>query len=137
MLNFEEEMKAVKKGYVVLDIDEYNRMRDDIATANMKAYEAEQLANRRIAEASANNEALVGKLFKVVKNTYGDNDIVINFNVRAIRQLATEMMIKTFSAEELEGYDLKSADDMLILDETLAYQAHAKNVDEEPDDNEE
>ena len=31
MLNFEEEMKAVKKGYVVLDIDEYNRLRDEIA----------------------------------------------------------------------------------------------------------
>lgn len=123
MLNFEEEMKAVKKGYVVLDIDEYNRLRDEIAAANMKAYEAEQLANRRIAEVAANNEALVGKIFRVVKNTYGDNDIVINFDVRTIRQLATEMMFKTFSAEELNGYELKSADDMLILDETLATKA--------------
>lgn len=130
MLNFEEEMKAVKKGYVVLDIDEYNRLRDEIAAANMKAYEAEQLANRRIAEAAANNEAITNSLISVKKNTYGDHDIVIEFNKYAIRQLATEMLIKTFSAEELEGYSIKSADDMLILDEVLAYRA---SVDEPTD----
>lgn len=125
MLNFEDEMKAVRKGYVVLDIDEYNRLRDEIAAANMKAYEAEQLANRRIAEVAANNEALVGKIFRIVKNKYGDKDIAIEFNVRTIRRLAAEMMIKTFSAEELHGYELKSADDMLILDEILAVHTGA------------
>lgn len=128
MLNFEEEMKAVKKGYVVLDIDEYNRLRDEIATANMKAYEAEQLANRRIAEASANNEALVGKMFDVVKNTYGDRDIVIRFNVHTIRQLAIDMLYKTFSEDDLDCYALKTADDMLILDETLAYHVSNTNA---------
>lgn len=132
MLNFEEEMKAVKKGYVVLDIDEYNRLRDEIANANMKAFEAEQLANRRIAEAAANNKALTDKLFKVAKNTYGDNDIVINFNVRAIRQLAIDMLYETFSEQDLEGYAIKTADDMLILDETIAYHASTrKDTDNE------
>lgn len=120
MLNFEEEMKAVHKGYVVMSLDEYNELRDQIAEASMKAYNAEQMANRRIAEASANNKALTDKLFSVVKNTYGDHDIVINFNVRAIRQLAIVMLHEAFSDEELAGYILKSADDMLILDETLA-----------------
>lgn len=135
MLNFEEEMKVIKKGYVVLDIDEYNRLRDELAAANMRGYEAEQMANRRIAEAAANNKALTDKLFSVVKNTYGDNDIVINFNARAIRQLAIVMLHEAFSDEELAGYAVKSADDMLILDETLAYQVRAKD-DEEPDNEE-
>ena len=110
MLNFEEEMKAVKKGYVVLDIDEYNRMRDEIATANMKAYEAEQLANRRIAE-----------LLTVEKRTYGDHEIDIKFNKYAIHKLAVERLFELYSAEELEGYKLKTADNLFILDELIAY----------------
>lgn len=131
MLNFEEEMKAVKKGYVVLDIDEYNRLRDEIAAANMKAYEAEQLANRRIAEAAANNKAITDSLIRVEKQTYGNHDICIVFNKYTIRQLAVEMMIKTFSAEELDGYDLRPVDNMLILDEVLAHKVGTEDVTDE------
>lgn len=127
MLNFEEEMKAVKKGYVVLDIDVYNRLRDELAAANMRAYEAEQLANRRIAEAAANNQAIIDSLISVAKRNYGDHEIDIVFNVRAIRALALNMLYKTFSDEELEGYSIKSADDMVILDEVLAYRATTDN----------
>ena len=123
MLNFEDEMKAVKRGYVVLSLEEYDSLRDEIATANMRAYEAEQLANIRIAEAAANNEAITSSLISVAKRTYGGHEIDIVFNKYSIRRLALDMLGKTFSAEELEGYEIKSADDMLILDEILAYRA--------------
>lgn len=120
MLNFEEEMKAVKKGYVVLDIDEYNRMRDEIAAANMKAYEAEQLANRRIAEAAANNKAITDSLLTVEKKTYGKQDIEIVFNRAMLYALAVEKLHETFGDEDLDGYRVVRANELILCDETIA-----------------
>lgn len=125
MLNFEDEMKAVKKGYVVLDLDEYNRLRDEIAAANMKAYEAEQLANRRIAEATKDADYAISTLLTVEKRSYGDYEIDIRFNKRAIRDLAISQLLKMYSAEELEDYTIKHFDDMCILDEVLATRKSA------------
>lgn len=109
MLNFEEEMKAVRKGYVVMSLDDYNELRDEIAAANMRAYEATQQANRRMAE-----------LLKVFKKTYGDHSIEIEFNERAVRELAIDVMHETFSDEELAGYVVKELSNMTIYDVTLA-----------------
>lgn len=120
MLDFEEEMKAVKAGYVVMSLDEYNKLRDEIATANMQAYEIEQLANRRIADAAANNQAIIDSLFRIEQRNYGTHDIDICFDTRAIRAVALNMLGKYFSAEELEKYDIKPAEEMHILDELLA-----------------
>ena len=121
MLNFEEEMKAVKKGYVVLDIDEYNRLRDEIAAANMRAYEAEQLANRRIAESAASYEELLRNVLSVHKRTHGkDRPIEIVFNAYVVHQLAIEALQRTFSDEELAAYDVKQADDLLLFDHAIA-----------------
>ena len=131
MLNFEDEMKAVRKGYVVLDIDEYNRLRDEIAAANMRAYEAEQLASRRIAEAAANNQSIIDSLISVEQATFNGPGIDIRFNARAIRALALNIMSRHFSAEELAEYDIKSADDMLILDERIAVRKPVDITNEE------
>lgn len=109
MLNFEDEMKAVKKGYVVMSLDDYNELRDEIAAANMRAYEAEQTANRRMAG-----------LLTVKKKKYGDRAIEIEFNEAAIRDLATEVMYATFSIEELAGYKVREIDRMSLYDATLA-----------------
>ena len=109
MLNFEDEMKAVKKGYVVMSLDDYNELRDEIAAANMRAYEAEQTANRRMAG-----------LLTVKKKKYGDRAIEIEFNEAAIRDLAAEIMYATFSIEELAGYKIREADRMSLYDATLA-----------------
>lgn len=120
MLNFEEEMKAIKKGYVVLDIDEYNRLRDEVAAANMKAYEADQLANRRIAEAAANNKAITDSLFTIEKKEYGKQNIEIVFNRAALYALAIEKLYETFGDNDLDGYRVIKANELTIFDETIA-----------------
>lgn len=109
MLSFEDEMKAVGKGYVVMSLDEYDALRDQIAAANMRAYEVEQKTNRRMAE-----------LLKVFKKTYGDHSIEIEFNEPAVRTLAIDVMQNTFSEEELAGYVVKDVSNMTIYDVTLA-----------------
>ncbi len=130
MLDFEEEMKAVKKGYVVLSIDEYDSLRDQIAAANMKAYEAEQLAQRRIAESAQNNVKLMDSLFTIEKKDYGAQNIEIVFNRHALYALATERLYGTFSNEELDGYAVVPASAMILCDETLAVRAAAPHTDE-------
>lgn len=120
MLNFEEEMKAVKAGYVVMSLEEYNNLRDQIAEANMKAYNAEQLANRRIAEHVAEVDFTMRSLIRVSKKSYGDRAIEFDFNTPAVHALAVDVMQYTFSAEELEGYEIKPADDMFLSTELLA-----------------
>lgn len=120
MLNFEEEMKAVKKGYVVLDIDEYNRLRDEIAAANMKGYEAEQLATRRIAESAKVHKELTDSLFTVEKKEYGKQNIEIVFNRAALYALAIEKLYETFGDKALDGYRVLRANELILCDETIA-----------------
>ena len=120
MLDFEEEMKAVKAGYVVMSLEEYNSLRDQIAEANMKAYEAEQLANRRMAEQAQEVDRLMHSIVTVRKKTYGDRAIEFDFNTPVVHQLAVDVMQRTFSAEELKGYEIKPADDMFLSTELLA-----------------
>lgn len=120
MLDFEDEMKAVKKGYVVMSLDEYNELRDQLAAANMKAYEAEQLANRRIAEHTLATDFAMRNLISVRKKTYGDHAIEFEFNTPAIHALAVDVMQRTFGAEELVGYEIKPADNMFLSTELLA-----------------
>lgn len=120
MLGFEDEMKAVKKGYVVLDIDEYNRMRDEVAAASMKAYDAEQLATRRIAESAKVHKELTDSLFTVEKKEYGKQNIEIVFNRAALYALAIEKLYETFGDNELDGYRVVRANELILCDETLA-----------------
>lgn len=120
MLNFEDEMKAVGKGYVVMSLEEYDALRDQVAAANMRAYEVEQTSKRRMSE-----------LLRVFRKTYGDHSIEVEFNESAVRRLAIEVMHETFSDEELFGYTVKEARNMTIYDVTLAtYKPDPVTVEE-------
>lgn len=129
MLDFEDEMKAVKKGYVVLDIDEYNRMRDELAAANMRGYEAEQSAQRRIAESAKVHKELTDSLFTVEKKEYGKQNIEIVFNRAALYALAIEKLYETFDDNDLAGYRILRANELILCDETLATRAAATPED--------
>lgn len=120
MLNFEDEMKAVKKGYVVLDIDEYNRMRDAIAAANMKAYEADQMATRRIAESAKVHKELTDSLFTIEKKEYGKQNIEIVFNRAALYEFAIDRLYESYSDDELAGYRVVQANELILCDEVIA-----------------
>lgn len=138
MLEFEDEMKHVKRGYVVLSLDEYDGLRDEIAAANMRVYEAEQLANRRIAEAAQNNKRILDSLFKIEKKEYGSENIEIVFDRHALYTLAVERLYETFSAPELEGYTVAPASVMILCDETIATRVDNKEplLPKHPDDTE-
>lgn len=120
MLNFEDEMKAVKKGYVVMSLDDYNDLRDEIAAANMRAYEAEQLANRRVAELTQDHRDTLHGLLRAYKKPYGDRSIEVEFNKGAWLSLAIASAHRMLSAEELRGYEFKQPDDLILCDETIA-----------------
>lgn len=125
MLEFEDEMKAVRKGYVVLSIDEYDSLRDQLAAANMKAFEAEQLANRRIAEKTSECEKALDAVLTVAKRNYGGHEVDIVFNKHSVYTLALRQLHKVFSYEEIENYKVKSASDLLLMDELFAFPEHS------------
>ena len=120
MLEFEDEMKAVKKGYVVLSLDEYNDMRDALAEANVRAYEAEQLANRRIAEETTRATRELDSLFTVDRREFVDGAIVVRFNKSALHEHATRLMHARYSDQELSSYTVNEPSKLAVYDVVLA-----------------
>lgn len=120
MLNFEEEMKQVQAGYVVMSLEEYNKLRDKIAEARTEAELARAEVHSTVLKYSHAMEEFKHNLLSVRKKPYGDNAIEVCFNDRAVHQLAVEMLHDTFSAEELADYEVRSIDDLLLCDEAIA-----------------
>lgn len=120
MLNFEEEVKAVGQGYVVMPLAEYNRLMAERAEYLNMGREAERQASRRIEETRSNYEALLSNLLTVRKQTYGDRSIDIVFNQFAVHQLAVEAIQRSVSPDELKYYELVQAEDLLLFDPVIA-----------------
>ena len=128
MLNFEDEMKAVRKGYVVLDIDEYNRLRDELAEAKMAAYEAKQIANRRVADLSNAHEGLLNSLFSIFKVSYS-NTLDVEINRDVLHMLAVERLQRDHWLDGPDKYDVVPADDFSIYTGTIAKRAPVEVVE--------
>lgn len=121
MLNFEEEVKKVQAGYVVMSLEEYNKLNDKILDYSIRAIKAEADAKRRVLDIQQSTEQRLHNLLSVRKKTYGDRSIDIIFNTRAIHDLAVEIMRETYTDAELAEYEIKPADDLLLCDEMIAY----------------
>lgn len=120
MLDHESEMKAVRAGYVVMSLEEYNELRDQLVTASRAVYEAEQLAKRQVYEATKLAEDTLNSVLEVVKKPYSGDSLDISFNTRVVHDLAMRKLVSLCSEEELEGYTIVPAQDMYLCDETLA-----------------
>ena len=119
MLNFEEEMKAVGKGYVVMSLDEYNRLMDERAEFRMAAYNAEQLANRRIAEISEQHAAYVADLVTIEHHSW-DGKYVAVFNHAELYRLACNALMSTLTTEEQRKLNVRDLARFFIGEATLA-----------------
>jgi hypothetical protein len=119
MLNFEDEMKAVRRGYVVLDIDEYDRLRDELAEAKMAAYNAEQITNRRVADLSNAHEGLLNSLFSIRKVSYS-HTMDVDINREVLHMLAVERLQRDHWLEGPDKYDVVPVEAFSIYDGTIA-----------------
>lgn len=121
MLNFEEEAKKVQTGYVVMSLEEYNKLNDKVLDYSVRAIRAESEARNKVMLAEQAAEQLLRDLLTVRKKTYGDKAIEIHFNDRAIHKLANERLKETYPDLVIDGYEIVSADDLSLYETTIAY----------------
>lgn len=96
MLNFEENMKAANTGYVVLSLDEYNRLRDEAAAANN----------------------FMAELIKVTKQSWTD-EYVVEPNNAAFYAAAKKKFEELFG-DALHEYEVRPISDFYLGYATLA-----------------
>lgn len=90
MLNFEDEMKAAGKGYVVMSLEEYDRLRGDAAAA----------------------ERLMAELIKVTKQSWNDEYIVEPNN--AAFYAAAKKKFEELFGDALHEYEVRPINDFYL-----------------------